>query len=133
MDWMIVMMSVVVMRRSGSVCGPRVVLGHGLAKVRLVVGARILLVAARGQPGRPVAAMAKEGHEHEAPRIERGEGDADRHTKEREARAVAMRCEGGLNDGVLRDIASKPDRCEWYADAGQRQRADHHHPEGEGD
>ena len=81
------------------------------------------------QARRPVAALAEESHEHEAPGIERGQSGRDVGAPERVHRAEAMRDEGGLDDRVLRHEPGKADRREWNADGAQRQRADHHHPE----
>ena len=39
----------------------------------IVVPVIVLAVRGGGQGGRPVAAMAEEGHEHQAPGIERGQ------------------------------------------------------------
>src|SRR5271166_344610 len=97
------------------------------AMLAVVGGVRVLY------PGLALAAPAKEGHEHEPPRIECGERRRDVDAPEGVKRAEAMRYEGGLDDRVLRYIAGETERGERDADPGQGQRADRHHPEGEGD
>ena len=113
--------------------GPRMV-GRRPAQIRLVMRARVLLMAARRQRAGPIAAPAEEGHEHEPPAVERGERSRDVDAPERVSRAKAVGGEGCLDDRVLRHEASEADRdkrSERNADAGQGERADHHGPESE--
>ena len=79
-------------------------------------------------------ARTEEGHEDETPGIERREGDRDRRHQEAVDRRGTMRAAGigRLDDRVLRDEAGEADIRMRNADARQRQRADRHHPEGEG-
>ena len=100
--------------------------------VMAVVVMRVVVVRLSRQRARPVAPMAEEGHEDEPPGIEGSEGGGDVDAPERVVRAETMRGEGGLDDRVLRHVAGKAERGERNADAGQRQRADDHHPEGDG-
>src|SRR5208282_6271291 len=95
---------------------------YRMIAMAVLVVAMIVLRLGR-QRSRPFAALAEEGHEQEAPSIERGEGGRDVDAPERVSRAKSMRGEGGLDDRVLRHEAGEADRGKRNADAGQGQRA----------
>jgi hypothetical protein len=79
------------------------------------------------------ARLAVEGHEDQPPGIEAGEGGGDDEQAEGEGGELAMRGERTLDDSVLGEEAGRADDRHRDADAGQRQRADDHHPVGDGD
>ena len=76
------------------------------------------------------ARRAVEGHEDQPPGIEAGEHGGDDQRDEGKARHRVVRGEGALDDRVLGEEAGRADDRRRDADAGQRQRADHHHPVG---
>src|SRR5205085_11429221 len=78
------------------------------------------------------ARLAEEGQENEAPAVKAGQQGRDRAEEEGDAARGLAAGEGRLEDRILGPEAGEA-RDAGNADAGDRQRADDHHPEGEGD
>ena len=76
------------------------------------------------------ARLAEEGHEHQPPGVEAGEQRGDDQRPEGESAFGGI---GALDDRVLREEAGKADVGQRDAHPRQRQRADHHRPEGQRD
>ena len=100
--------------------------GLGVAAALVVVDALVVAVAGAVRALGPVAA-AEEGHEEQAPGVEGGEQGGDHRHQEGEVRARPVRGVGGLDDGVLGEVAG------GAGEADQRQRPDQHHDRGDAD
>ena len=96
-------------------------MGGGLDVARALVVLDALVVARDVVTAMRPARLLLEGHEEQAPGIERRHEGRDDRRQEREGGAGPVRREGGLDDGVLRIVAGRE------REAGQRQRADRHH------
>ena len=82
--------------------------------------------------GRGPARLAEEGEEHQAPAVEAGQQRGE-HADIIGADARTTGRESRLQNAILRIEAGETDAHERNADAGDRQRAERHRPEGDGD
>ena len=90
---------------------------HPGAFMRVIMG---MMIAARS---------AEKGHEHQTPGIEGCHEGRDHQHPE----GILAAHEGAFDHGVLRQESGEADMRQRNADAGDRQRADHHRPEGQRD
>src|SRR5512146_1173995 len=84
--------------------------------------------------GRGPARRTEEGHEHEPPAVETGHQRDDDADPEGEGTGDRAAYPGRLDDRILRPETGKAEaRPDVDSNAGDRQRTNHHHPEGNRD
>src|SRR4029079_19761202 len=98
-----------------------------LLRRRVMIAVERMLDMLRRSPAR----FAEEGEEDQPPRIEAGEERGERARPEGDGARHRTACPRTLEDCVLRPEAGEPEALD--ADPGDRERADHHYPEGDRD
>ncbi len=107
------------------------------ALMRLMVGvivvAVVVVMRRAGAGVENITRLAVESQVDEAPGVKGGEGRGDGQGPEAEGAEIAADAVGAFDDRVLGEEAGKAERRAGNADAGQRQRADHHDGVGDRD